>query len=241
MSVWGRKQTRRKHFPTSTQIGFILPDEPRITPTDRPEPVEGPPAPPPAARASVLSGAAALHAQRLDRHAPGAFPRLTGRDRLGLRRLRVRMSRNSAYKLRRKPHAESVAAAWDAALGEPVRRVTIDDLPYLAYHGLIRPRFRGGKYVGSWQKPDNTALLRLLARLNRSAHGRHGEGDRKSRKRRVCVARRVTVLSAATGLIRVSGPLLSQFGTGDARAKKITTGREPEIFTSVRLARFCRR
>jgi hypothetical protein len=89
---------------------------------------------------------------------------------------RVGMSRNSAYKLRRKPHAESFAAAWDAALGMPIRRVTVDDLPFLAYHGLIRPRFRGGKYIGSRQKPDNTALLRLLAQLDRSAYGRHGEG-----------------------------------------------------------------
>ena len=72
--------------------------------------------------------------------------------------------------------AESFAAAWDAALGLPLRRVTIDDLPFLACRGLIRPRFRGGKYVGSRQNPDNTALLRLLARLDRSAHGRHGEG-----------------------------------------------------------------
>lgn len=80
---------------------------------------------------------------------------------------RVGMSRNSAYKLRKRPRAESFAAAWDAALGKPVRRVTIDDLHFLAYHGLVRPRFRGGKYIGSRQKPDNTALLRLLARYDR--------------------------------------------------------------------------
>ena len=86
------------------------------------------------------------------------------------------MSRESAYRLRRRPGAQSFAAAWDAALGMPVRRVTIDDLPFLACRGLIRPRFRGGKYVGSRQNPDNPALLRLLARLDRSAHGRHGEG-----------------------------------------------------------------
>jgi hypothetical protein len=82
---------------------------------------------------------------------------------------RVGMSRNSAYKLRRKPHAESFAAAWDAALGMPVRRVTIEDLHFLAYEGLIRPRFRGGKYIGSRQKPDHSALLRLLARYDRLA------------------------------------------------------------------------
>jgi hypothetical protein len=80
---------------------------------------------------------------------------------------RIGISRNSAYKLRNKPGAESFAAAWDAALGMPVRRVTIDDLHFLAYHGLIRPRFRGGKYIGSRQKPDASALFKLLRRYDR--------------------------------------------------------------------------
>jgi len=84
---------------------------------------------------------------------------------------RVGMSRNSAYKLRKRTDAESFAAAWDAALGMPVRRVTIDDLQFLAYHGLVRPRFRGGKYIGSRQKPDHSALLRLLARYDRLTAG----------------------------------------------------------------------
>jgi hypothetical protein len=82
---------------------------------------------------------------------------------------RVGMSRNTAYKLRKKAHAESFAAAWDAALGMPIRRVTITDLWFLAYRGLIRPRFRGGKYIRSVQKPDNSALLRLMDRLDRLA------------------------------------------------------------------------
>lgn len=89
---------------------------------------------------------------------------------------RVGMSRNSAYKLRKKPNAESFAAAWDAALGMPVRRVTIDDLHFLAYRGLVRPRFRGGKYVGMRQKPDDSALLRLLARYDRLTAGWACEG-----------------------------------------------------------------
>ena len=80
---------------------------------------------------------------------------------------RVGISRNSAYKLRNRPGAESFAAAWDAALGMPVRRVTIDDLHFLAYHGLVRPRFRGGKYIGSQQKPDASALFKLLRRYDR--------------------------------------------------------------------------
>jgi len=81
---------------------------------------------------------------------------------------RVGMSRKGAYQLRGKPGADSFRAAWDAALGAPVRRVTIDDLQFLAFRGLIRPRFRGGKYIGSRQKPDTSALLRLLAHYDRA-------------------------------------------------------------------------
>ena len=36
----------------------------------------------------------------------------------------VGMSRKSAYRLRALPGAESFAAAWDAVLGEPLRKVT---------------------------------------------------------------------------------------------------------------------
>ncbi len=88
---------------------------------------------------------------------------------------RVGMSRNSAYKLRTKADAESFAAAWEAALGMPVRRVTIDDLHFLAHHGLVKPLSRGGKYIRSQRKPDNSALLRLLARYDRLI----GDGGRK--------------------------------------------------------------
>jgi hypothetical protein len=83
----------------------------------------------------------------------------------------VGMSRNSAYRLRRKRDAESFAAAWDAALGEPKRKVTVEDLDYLAVHGLIRPRFYRGRYVGFSQNPSNSALLRLNARFDRLLDG----------------------------------------------------------------------
>ena len=79
----------------------------------------------------------------------------------------VKMSRNSAYKLRARPNAESFAAAWDAALGAPVRKVTVDDLEFRAYHGLIQPVLFRGKYRGAWRKPDNSALLRLHRQLER--------------------------------------------------------------------------
>jgi len=85
---------------------------------------------------------------------------------------RVGMSRNSAYKLRDKSRAESFVAAWDAALGRPVRKVTTVDPRFLAFSGLVRLRFRGGKYLRWVQKPDNSALLRLLARYDRLLGGR---------------------------------------------------------------------
>jgi len=79
----------------------------------------------------------------------------------------IGMSRNSAYRLRRRRDAESFAAAWDAALGAPVRKVTVSDLHFLAYHGLIKPVLFRGKYRGAWRKPDNSALLRLTKKIDR--------------------------------------------------------------------------
>jgi hypothetical protein len=54
--------------------------------------------------------------------------------------------------------------------------VTVDDLEYLAYRGLVRPIMRGGKYLGVRQKPDDSALLRLLARYDRLLDGREKPG-----------------------------------------------------------------
>src|SRR5690606_26738177 len=81
----------------------------------------------------------------------------------------VGISRKSAYKLRARPGAESFAAAWDAALGGPIRKVTVTDLAFLAYHGLVQPMFFRGKYRGARRKPDNSALLRLMKKLDREA------------------------------------------------------------------------
>lgn len=80
---------------------------------------------------------------------------------------RVGMSRESAYRLRRREGAESFAAAWDAALGLPLRKVTVDDLIFLAYSGLIRPVMRRGRYVRWEQRPSTTAFMRLFERMSR--------------------------------------------------------------------------
>ena len=85
----------------------------------------------------------------------------------------VAMSRKSAYALRAKPGAESFAAAWDAALGAPPRKVTVPDLDFLAHHGLGRVVAFRGRYRGSWAVPDDCALLRLVRRIDRAA----GRGD----------------------------------------------------------------
>ena len=85
----------------------------------------------------------------------------------------VGMSRKSAYQLRARPEAESFAAAWDAALGAPVRKVTPPGLEIRAYEGLVHLVTFRGRYRGSWARPDDSALLRLVRRLDRSA----GRGD----------------------------------------------------------------
>ena len=85
----------------------------------------------------------------------------------------VGMSRKSAYALRARPGAESFAAAWDAALGAPVRKVTPPALESLAYEGLVHLVMFRGRYRGSWRRPNNSALLRLVRRLDRAA----GQGD----------------------------------------------------------------
>ena len=85
----------------------------------------------------------------------------------------VGMSRKSAYALRARPGAESFAAAWDAALGAPPRKVTVPDLDFLAHHGLVRVVTFRGRYRGSWALPDDSALLRLVRRIDRTA----GRGD----------------------------------------------------------------
>ncbi len=102
----------------------------------------------------------------------------------------VGMSRDSAYRLRRKPGAEEFVAAWDAILGVPGAaraKVTLETLFRRIRQGRYQPILRGGRYVGTIRKPDNHALLAALARLDRllPAEGDAGdgaEGDRKQKR-----------------------------------------------------------
>ena len=80
---------------------------------------------------------------------------------------RVGLSREAAYKLRRRPGAKSFAAAWDAALGAPVRKVTHPDAGPTANSGQIRITMEDGRYVGAAQESDDSMLLRMLDRWDR--------------------------------------------------------------------------
>lgn len=84
---------------------------------------------------------------------------------------KVGMARETAYRLRRRPGAESFAAAWEAALGRSAakRKVTPQELGRRAIAGLLKPHIYGGAYTGVRQKPDDSALLRYLAQLDRAA------------------------------------------------------------------------
>ncbi|ATW04435.1 hypothetical protein [Sphingorhabdus sp. YGSMI21] len=102
----------------------------------------------------------------------------------------VGMSRDSAYRLRRKPGAEEFVAAWDMIMGVPTsqqRKVTLETLFQRLRQGSYRPILRGGRYVGTIRKPDNSALLTLLGRLDRllppeGDPGEEPEGYRKEKR-----------------------------------------------------------
>lgn len=122
---------------------------------------------------------------------------------------RVGMTRETAYRLRRRKWSESFCAAWDAAMGRPMaacrpgfegagmmvarldrlglrgralgrarpdpadaaetkprRKVTNAELEWRYRTGIWSVILRRGKYAGMLRKADNSALLRLVARLD---------------------------------------------------------------------------
>ena len=92
---------------------------------------------------------------------------------------KVGRSRESAYRLRARPLAASFARAWDHALGLPVPppdlrgpKVTQSALVWRVEAGWWRPVIGGGRCIRIAQKPDNSALLQLIARLDRATRRR---------------------------------------------------------------------
>ena len=88
---------------------------------------------------------------------------------------RVKMGRESAYRLRRRRGAAGFAAAWDKALGKPHTPVDLDSPKSTGLHagyrskvGIMLVRMFAGRYRGTYWKPDNNALLSHLAQLDRA-------------------------------------------------------------------------
>ena len=71
----------------------------------------------------------------------------------------VGISRKSAYQLRARPGAESFAAAWDAALGGGVRKVTGRSRSFLACRPLVRVVMYRGRYRAAWHNTPGGALV----------------------------------------------------------------------------------
>jgi hypothetical protein len=83
------------------------------------------------------------------------------------------MSRKSAYRLRALPGAESFAAAWDAALGMPLRKVTPPPRDLLDFHPLVHLVTFRGRYRAAWRNAADGSLLTHVWRPDRT-----GQGDR---------------------------------------------------------------
>lgn len=84
---------------------------------------------------------------------------------------KVRMARETAYRLRRRRGAESFAAAWDAVMRRVTpgrRKVTVEERARRAIHGLLKPVMYRGRHVATVRKADNSALLGYLAQLDRA-------------------------------------------------------------------------
>lgn len=93
----------------------------------------------------------------------------------------VSMSRESAYRLRRRAGAAGFGAAWDAAMGREgdtiaARGAKVTDLPagYRIEAGLIQVIVYAGRYRGFARKTDSCGLLHHLAMLDRAC--REGAG-----------------------------------------------------------------
>lgn len=83
----------------------------------------------------------------------------------------VGMSRKSAYRLRALPGAESFAAAWDAVLGMPVRKVTPPARDFFDCDRPVRLVMFRGRYRASWRIEDNGNVLWLARRPALGAQG----------------------------------------------------------------------
>ena len=73
----------------------------------------------------------------------------------------VGLSAASAYALRRRPKAESFAAAWDEALDQGRGRA-FDIAMDRAVNGITVPRYYRGRFVGTTHRYDHRAIVAAL-------------------------------------------------------------------------------
>ena len=83
----------------------------------------------------------------------------------------VGMSRKSAYRLRALPGARSFAAAWDAALGMPGRKVTPPPRDFVSFHRPVHLVLFRGRYRGAWYNAASGALVSSVRRRERPRQG----------------------------------------------------------------------
>jgi hypothetical protein len=79
-------------------------------------------------------------------------------------------SRQTAYALRKKPGAESFAAAWDAAqdFARGADAALEAALPGTRDDVMLVPRYYRGRLIGFVQRSDHRALFRTLSALDRA-------------------------------------------------------------------------
>ncbi len=80
----------------------------------------------------------------------------------------VGMSRESAYRLRRRDAGRAFALAWDAAL-LLARQLLIDEAFTLAFEGSVDRIIRDGEVVGERRRRDPRMILEILERLGSRA------------------------------------------------------------------------
>jgi len=84
----------------------------------------------------------------------------------------VGLTRESAYRLRKRVGASSFIAAWITALtgrNQPKWKFTQGDRMKLALDGTLTPRLWSGRFTGVQRKASISALLALVAGLDRMA------------------------------------------------------------------------
>ena len=104
-------------------------------------------------------------------------------------------TRQSAYDLRKRPGAQSFAAAWDAALrfAEEVQAAATDPAAGLAgIETLLVPRYYRGRLIGFVQREDVAGAMRLLGQIDRLTAQLAASSDPHARDERLAAFAKLT-------------------------------------------------